>query len=186
MTTLIHAPGNTHRIDAIWAAISIDDGGEGLCAMLLDGAWTPLIAGDERRLEWLVGQARVLAKATGKRIKIIKLTSRIEVGYSAIWRGAVKGKFKKMRVAHTLGDGPVQEEYVRQMTEVVRTLDMIFNGKVGGPDRKTGFILMVFPFDSHEGRCNYMSNGARREDVVVMMKEQIKRFEGQPEVKGNA
>ena len=37
-----------------------------------------------------------------------------------------------------------------------------------------------------EGRCNYISNGADRKDIVVMLKEQIKRFEGQPEMKGEA
>jgi hypothetical protein len=79
VTTIIHNPANTHRIDAIWAAVSFDDRGEGICAILLDGAWTPLIAGDEARLEWLVAQARSLAKATGKRIKIIKLTGRIDI-----------------------------------------------------------------------------------------------------------
>jgi hypothetical protein len=77
--TIIHNPANTHRIDAIWAAVSVDDGGEGICAVQMNGVWTPLLASDETRLEWLVGQARVLAKSTGKRIKIIKLTSRIEV-----------------------------------------------------------------------------------------------------------
>jgi hypothetical protein len=45
---------------------------------------------------------------------------------------------------------------------------------------------MVFPFNDHEGRCNYISNGADRRDVVTLMKEQIKRFEGQPEIKGTA
>jgi hypothetical protein len=79
MTTMIHNPANTHRIEVMWAAVSVDEGGEGICAILLDGAWTPLIAGDEKRLEWLVAQARALARATGQRIKIIKLTARIEI-----------------------------------------------------------------------------------------------------------
>jgi len=78
--TLIHSPDNTFRITAIYAAVSVDDSGmEGVCAALLNGTWTPLIAADETRLEWIVAQARMLAPATGKRIKIIKLTSRIEV-----------------------------------------------------------------------------------------------------------
>lgn len=77
--TIIHSPENTFRITAVWAAVSVDEGGEGLCAVNLNGSWTPLIAADERRLEWVVDQARHLARMTGKRIKIIKLTSRIEV-----------------------------------------------------------------------------------------------------------
>jgi hypothetical protein len=34
--------------------------------------------------------------------------------------------------------------------------------KAGGPDRKTSFVLLVYPFDSSTGRCNYISNGAYR------------------------
>jgi hypothetical protein len=51
--------------------------------------------------------------------------------------------------------------------------------------QKTGFVLLVFPFQG-EGRCNYISNGADRRDIVVLMKEQIRRFEGQPEMEGHA
>lgn len=85
-----------------------------------------------------------------------------------------------------LGDGPIEEEYYHKMNVLARALDQWFNGDVTGPNRQTGFILLVFPFGDKEGRCNYISNGADRKDVVVMMKEQIKRFEGQPEMKGNA
>ena len=41
--------------------------------------------------------------------------------------------------------------------------------------------LLVFPFGDGPGRCNYISNGVNRDDVVTLMKEQIKRFEGQPD-----
>lgn len=88
-------------------------------------------------------------------------------------------------MAHALGDGPVQEEYGMLMKAVAQAVDEMFNGKVKGKDKKTGFILMVFPFENHGGRCNYMSNADRR-DVVVMLKEQITRFEGQAALKGNA
>lgn len=33
-----------------------------------------------------------------------------------------------------------------------------------------GFMVLVFPFNSSEGRANYVSNG-KREDVVNAMKE---------------
>ena len=72
------------------------------------------------------------------------------------------------------------------MNDVARGLDEVFNGDAKGSDRKVGFVLLVFPFGNSDGRCNYISNGADRKDIVVMMKEQIKRFEGQPEVKGTA
>ncbi len=63
------------------------------------------------------------------------------------------------------------------MNEAARELDRTFNGDAKGEGRKTGFILMVFPFGDGEGRCNYISNGADRKDVVAMMRSQIARFE---------
>jgi hypothetical protein len=92
----------------------------------------------------------------------------------------------------TLGDGPIEAEYREKMTALARLLDEVFNGAapvpgLPAPSKKNGFVLLVFPFDEvrSEGRCNYISN-ARRDDIVIMLKEQIKRFEGQPEVRGNA
>lgn len=85
-----------------------------------------------------------------------------------------------------LGDAPIQPEYYLEMNEIAATLDQIFNGDARGSARKTGFVLMVFPFGSDDGRCNYISNGADRKDIVVLMKEQIARFEGQAEVSGQA
>ena len=89
-------------------------------------------------------------------------------------------------MSERLGDAPIQKEYLEQMNVVAKGLDEIFNGDAKGADRKTGFVLLVFPYESHDGRCNYISNGADRRDVVTMFKEQIARFEGQPEMKGTA
>jgi hypothetical protein len=85
-----------------------------------------------------------------------------------------------------LGDGPIEQQYIDTMNAVARGLDKGFNGDLKGNARKTGFVLMVFPFGDHSGRCNYISNGADRADVVALMKEMIARFEGQPEMKGRA
>jgi hypothetical protein len=87
---------------------------------------------------------------------------------------------------HQLGDAPISAEYINKMRAVAQTLDQFFNGDVKGDKRETGFVLLVFPFGESEGRCNYISNGASRRDIVTMMREQIKRFEGQPEMKGHA
>ena len=85
-----------------------------------------------------------------------------------------------------LGDAPIEPQYIEKMKAVAEVLDRLFNGETRGADRETGFVLLVFPFgEGSEGRCNYISNGADRKDVVVLMKEQIKRFEGQPELKGH-
>ncbi len=87
---------------------------------------------------------------------------------------------------HTLGDAPIEQEYREKMKAMAEALDAFFNGAAKGKDRKTGFILLVFPFGESGGRCNYISNGADRRDIVVMLKEQIVRFEGQPEMEGSA
>lgn len=85
-----------------------------------------------------------------------------------------------------LGDGPVTAEYRESMKGVAKAVDRLFNGEATGADRPTGFVLMVFPFGQVEGgRCNYISNGADRKDVVALMKEMIARFEGQPETVGH-
>lgn len=89
-------------------------------------------------------------------------------------------------VAHQIGDKPIDPEYFEKMNAIASGLDEIFNGSLKGKDRQTGFVLLVFPFGEKEGRCNYISNGADRRDIVVMMKEQIARFEGQPEMQGRA
>jgi hypothetical protein len=83
-----------------------------------------------------------------------------------------------------LGDAPIEKEYRTKMQDLARAMDAFFNGDAKGDERKTGFVLLVFPFGEQEGRCNYISNGADRKDIVVMLKEQIKRFEGQPEMTG--
>lgn len=87
---------------------------------------------------------------------------------------------------HELGDAPIQEEYRQKMVAIVKTLDEFLNGDARGEKRETGFVLMVFPFGSKDGRCNYISNGADRDDVVCLMKEMIARFQDQPEMTGNA
>jgi hypothetical protein len=90
------------------------------------------------------------------------------------------------KTTHTLGDAPIEEKYEEQMQQLARGLDKIFNGDKRGHDRKVGFVLLVFEYGDQEGRCNYISNGANRRDIVTLMKEQIKRFEGQPDVTGTA
>lgn len=84
-----------------------------------------------------------------------------------------------------LGDKPIDPKYLENMNMLAGVLDKLFNGEAKGADREVGFILMVFPLNSTNGRTNYISN-ANRKDVVAMLKEQIARFEGQLEMKGKA
>ncbi|BBK37734.1 hypothetical protein STAQ_28120 [Allostella sp. ATCC 35155] len=85
-----------------------------------------------------------------------------------------------------LGDGPIQPEFLAEMNAVASAIDVTFNGTTRGPDRKVGFVLLCFPFGATDGRCNFISNGADRRDLIALFKEMIARFEGQPEMKGRA
>ena len=92
-------------------------------------------------------------------------------------------RIRRPRTAlHNLGDGPIEDRYRDMMVATVEAIDELFNGKARGLDRKTGFVLLVFPFGDKTGRCNFMSNGADRSDIVTLFKEMIARFEGQPQV----
>ena len=84
-----------------------------------------------------------------------------------------------------LGDGPIQAEYRAKMQELAKFLDAYFNGDSQGADRETGFVLLVYKYGT-SSRCNFISNGADRRDVVCLFKEMIARFEGQPEMVGRA
>lgn len=86
---------------------------------------------------------------------------------------------------HTLGDAPVEKQYRDQMRVMAQFIDEFFNGPKPKENPQVGFCLMVFNFGDGPRRCNYMSN-AQRSDVVTLLKEQLKRFEGQPEIKGRA
>jgi hypothetical protein len=85
-----------------------------------------------------------------------------------------------------LGDAPIDPKYYEQMNAVAQALDQTFNGDARGNDKKVGFVLLLFEYGEKEGRCNYISNGADRRDIVTLFREQIKRFEGQPDMRGRA
>lgn len=92
-----------------------------------------------------------------------------------------------MSAPERLGDTPIEPGQREAMNIVAGTLDAFFNAPAKGKDRKIGFVLLVFPFgEADGGRCNFISNGADRKDLVVLFKEMIARFEGQPEMRGTA
>jgi hypothetical protein len=84
-----------------------------------------------------------------------------------------------------VGDAPIEPQYAEQMRHLALALDHYLNGAMRGNDRPTGFVLLVFPFGEKEGRCNYISNGADRKDIVTLFREQIARFEGAPDQEGH-
>jgi hypothetical protein len=88
---------------------------------------------------------------------------------------------------HSIGSGPVDPRYVEAMKTVGRAIDMMFNPD-GPKNRTVGWIVITFAFgNAKEGELvNYMSN-ADRADVVTMLKEQLRYFEGWSDKhKGNA
>ena len=87
--------------------------------------------------------------------------------------------------APRLGDAPIEQRFREQMNSMAQYVDRFFNGPEKGKPRDTGFVLLVFPLKDHEGRCNYISN-ANRDDIVVLLKEQLARFQGSPDVSGRA
>jgi hypothetical protein len=84
-----------------------------------------------------------------------------------------------------LGDQPIEEAYREKMNAIANILDDALNGGAKGDDRQVGFCLMMFNFGDGPGRANYISN-ARRADVVTLLREQLRRFEGAPDVEGRA
>lgn len=87
---------------------------------------------------------------------------------------------------YSLGDAPIEPEYIEKMRLLAAFLDEQFNGRAKGQERTIGFVLLMFPFGERAGRCNYISNGADRRDIAAMFREQAARFEGMPEQKGRA
>ena len=81
-----------------------------------------------------------------------------------------------------LGDGPVQEEYRQSMMAVMQAVDEVFNGEAAQDgEREVGVVMLVFPYGKADGaRCNFISNGADRKDLVSLFREMAARFEGQP------
>jgi hypothetical protein len=75
----------------------------------------------------------------------------------------------------TIGDGPIDPKYKESMVALAKGIDQVLNKKKTGDERRTGFVLMVFPFGDASGRCNYVSN-AERKDIVRMFKFQLKRL----------
>jgi len=82
-----------------------------------------------------------------------------------------------MPVERSFGSAPIEDRYKANMNAVARVLDDTFNPDQHGKDREIGFVLLVFPFGTKDGCCNYISNGADRADIVKMLREQANRFD---------
>ena len=72
------------------------------------------------------------------------------------------------------------------MQVVMSTLDGLMNGDKRREDRDIGIVVLMFPYGSGERNCNFISNGARRDDLAIMFRELAARLEGQALASGNA
>ena len=76
---------------------------------------------------------------------------------------------------------PIDPQFLISMNASLEAIDELFNGPHGAAPRKVGIVLLTFPYGDYAGgRCNYISNGADRADIVSMFKEIIARWEGMP------
>src|SRR5262249_35816860 len=76
----MHAPQNyLGRIEQLWVALSVDEGGEGVCAAPFGNMMLPLFAADRRRLEQMVPAAKAIAREFGKPVRLAKFTQREDV-----------------------------------------------------------------------------------------------------------
>jgi hypothetical protein len=94
--------------------------------------------------------------------------------------------FEAQKPEQRLGDAQIEPKDYEKMQSVGAILDELLNRDNESLGRKVGFVLMVFPFGDRSGRCDYVSNGADRGDVIKLMKQMIARFEGQPEIQGSS
>lgn len=80
---VLHNPDNyMGRVDKMWAFLSVDDGGEGLCAGPLFGPGTlaPLVCVDRKHLDKLREVAKKIATMSGKPVRLAKFTGREDIG----------------------------------------------------------------------------------------------------------
>ena len=72
---------NTQRLNQLWLVTYINETGEEVVAQakLANGSYAPFIAADQARLESMMPAARGLAKANNIKMRLIKLTNRIDI-----------------------------------------------------------------------------------------------------------
>ena len=78
MDTIYHIPENEQMMDEIFAVLSIDEKGEGICSMMTPNGGMPMIFGHQRMLEVIKPIVRGIALETGKKLRIVKY-KKIEV-----------------------------------------------------------------------------------------------------------
>jgi hypothetical protein len=65
---IFHTPPNGWPIRKLYAFLSVDEGGEGVCAQQLGATYFPMIVSSTKMLEKLKQDAKRLSRISGKRI----------------------------------------------------------------------------------------------------------------------
>lgn len=77
---VVHTPPNIiERIETIWAVVSLDGTGEGICGAMVAGQWMSMTTANEKLIPVLLRMAGEVSALTGKKLKLIKMTSREDV-----------------------------------------------------------------------------------------------------------
>lgn len=73
MTTVLHDEPNEAPITELFAFLSLDDTGEGVCAAILpELGSTPLVTSKERVAELMKATAADIARLSGKPVKLVR------------------------------------------------------------------------------------------------------------------
>lgn len=77
MKMRIHTPPNEKPITELFVVASVDEAGnEGICATGTDRGMMPLVVAYSRLLPMLRTEAQLIAKLTGRKVKLLRLTAR--------------------------------------------------------------------------------------------------------------
>lgn len=76
----VDIPNTLQRIDRVWMWVSVDEGGEGVCAAPMKGIGTvPLLAADEARLASIRPIAERIAQIFQKPVRLVQFSERREL-----------------------------------------------------------------------------------------------------------
>ncbi len=67
------------RMDELFLFVAEDEEGEGLIGQRIGDQWIPFVCADKARLNSLRPMAENIARESGKKIKLIKFTTRTEL-----------------------------------------------------------------------------------------------------------
>lgn len=75
---IYHIPANEQVMDEIYAVLSVDENGEGICSMMTEQGGMSMILGHERMIEFVKLIINKMVRETGKTLRLVKY-KKIEV-----------------------------------------------------------------------------------------------------------